>query len=85
MSGRGRGRQSETPVVQRLTLAGAPQRRRCGLTGAWPLFAELPEFSLSWVPFPFPGTSPTLAAGAPESAFLGWKQGGGCGEQLMCD
>lgn len=55
------------------------------LTGAWPLFAELPGFSLSWVPFPFPGTSPTLAAGAPESAFLGWKQGGGCGEQLMCD
>lgn len=55
------------------------------LMGALPPFTELQGSALRWVPFPFPVTSPTLAAGAPESAFLGWKQGGGCGEKLMCD
>lgn len=52
------------------------------LTGAWSLVTGLPGFELSWVPYPVPRTSPTLAAGAPESAFLGWKQGGGCGSSL---
>lgn len=37
------------------------------------------------VPFPFLIMSPTLAAGTPESALLGWKQGRHYGEKLKCD
>ena len=52
---------------------------------AWPMGTSLLftvmgplGFLLPGVPFPFPVRSPTLAAGAPESALPGWRQGGGC-------